>query len=117
MLDAHAHVMQVKLCKTNTWGVTKGAKAYILKEKFASFKMKEDESVPDMFHWMEVLVNDLKALGEKIEDKDFSNKLLRCLPTRFGMLVTLLVRTGLDTMTPNQILGDIMTDDQCFPKR
>ena len=27
------------------------------------------------------------------------------------MLVTLLVRTGLDTMTPNQILGDIMTDD------
>ena len=28
----------------------KGAKAYILKEKFASFKMKEDESVPKMFH-------------------------------------------------------------------
>ena len=50
----------------------KGANAYILKEKFASFKMKEDESVPDMFHQMEVLVNDLKALGEKIEDKDFS---------------------------------------------
>ena len=95
----------------------KGAKAYILKEKFASFKMKEDESVPDMFHRMEVIVNDLKEFGEKIEDKDFSNKFLRCLPARFGMLVTLLVRTGLDTMTPNQILGDIMTDDQCFPKR
>jgi hypothetical protein len=28
----------------------KGAKAYILKEKFAIFKMKEDESVPKMFH-------------------------------------------------------------------
>ena len=27
------------------------------------------------------------------------------------MLVTLLVRTGLDTMTPDQTLGDIMTDD------
>ena len=26
----------------------KGAKAYILKEKFASFKMKEDESVGDV---------------------------------------------------------------------
>ena len=89
----------------------KGAKAYILKEKFASFKMKEDESVPDMFHQMEVLVNDLKALGEKVEDKDFSHKFLKCLPARFGMLVTLLVRASLDTMTPNQILGDIMTDD------
>jgi len=89
----------------------KGAKAYILKDKFASFKMKEDESVPDMFHRMEVIVNDLKALGEKIEDKEFSNKFLRCLPSRFGTLVTILVRSGLDTMTPNQILGDIMTDD------
>jgi hypothetical protein len=89
----------------------KGAKAYILKEKFVSFKIKEDESVSDMFHRMEVLVNNLKALGEKVKDKDFSHKLLRCLPARFGMLVTLLVRTGLDTMTPNQILGDIVTDD------
>ena len=46
-----------------------------------------------------------------MKDKDFSHKFLRCLPTRFGLLVTLLVRTSLDTMTPNQILGDIMTDD------
>jgi hypothetical protein len=89
----------------------KGVKAYILKEKFASFKMKKDESVPDIFHRIKVIINDLKALGEKVEDKDFSHKFLRCLPARFGMLVTLLVRTGLDTMTPNQILGDIMTDD------
>ena len=89
----------------------KDAKAYILKDKFASFKMKEDESVPNMFHRMEVIINDLRALGEKIEDKEFSNKFLRCLPSRFGTLVTILVRSGLDTMTPNQILGDIMTDD------
>lgn len=79
----------------------KGAKAYILKEKFTSFKMKKDESVSDMFYRMKVLVNYLKALGEKVEDKDFPHKFLRCLPARFGMLVTLLVRTGLDTMTPN----------------
>ena len=73
--------------------------------------MKEDESVSDMFHRLEVLVNDLKALGEKVDDKDFSHKFLKCLPARFGMLDTLLVRTGLDTMTLNQILGDIMTND------
>jgi hypothetical protein len=89
----------------------KGAKAYILKKKFASFKMKEDESVPEMFHRLEGLVNDLKCLGEKVKDKDFSQKFLRCLPARFGMIVILFVRTDLDTMTPNQILGDVMTDD------
>ena len=65
--------------------------------------MKEDGSVPDMFHRMEVLVNDLKELGEKVEDKDLSHKFLRCLLARFGMLVTLLVKSGLDTMTPNQV--------------
>ena len=65
----------------------------------------------DMFHRLQVLVNDLKVLGEKVEDKNFSHKFLRCLPLRFGILVTILVRSGLDTMTPNQALGDIMTDD------
>ena len=89
----------------------KGAKAYILKEKFASFKMKEDESVLEMFHSLQVIVNDLKALGEEVKDKDFSHKFLRCLPSRFGTLVTILVRSGLDTVTPNQVLGDVMTDD------
>ena len=81
----------------------KGVKAYILKEKFASFKI-EDESVPKTFHRLQVLVNGLKALGEMVEDKDFSHKFLRCLPSRFGTLVTILVRSGLDTMTPNQVL-------------
>ena len=62
----------------------KGVEAYILKEKFASFKMKDDESVTEMFHRLQVLVNDLKALGEEVKDKDFSHKFLRCLPSRFG---------------------------------
>jgi hypothetical protein len=68
-------------------------------------------SVPEMFHRLQVLVNDLKALREEVKDKDFSHKFLRCLPSRFGILVTLLVRSGLDTMTPNQVLEDVTTDD------
>ncbi|XP_066361082.1 uncharacterized protein [Miscanthus floridulus] len=91
--------------------VGKGAKAYIFKEKFASFKMKEDENVLEMFDRLQVLVNDLKELGEEVKDKNFSHKFLRCLPPRYGMLVTWLVRSGLDTMTPNQVLSDVMTDD------
>jgi hypothetical protein len=55
----------------------KGAKAYILKEKFASFKIKEDESIPEMFHKLQVLINNLKALGEEVKDKDFSHKFLK----------------------------------------
>jgi hypothetical protein len=35
-----------------------------------------------------VLINDLKALGEEVKDKDFSLKFLRWLPSKFGTLVT-----------------------------
>ena len=60
---------------------------------------------------MQVIINDLKRLGEKVEDKDFSHQFLRCLPPRFDTLVTILVRDGLETMTPNQVLGDVVTQD------
>ena len=46
----------------------KSAKLYILKDKLTSFKMKDDESIPKMFHRLQVIVNDFKALGEKIVD-------------------------------------------------
>ena len=51
----------------------KSDKLYILKDKLTSFKMKDDESIPEMFHRVQVIVNDLKALGEKINDNDVSH--------------------------------------------
>ena len=48
-----------------------------------------------MFYRLQVLVNDLKALGEEVKDKDFSHKFSRCLPLRFGTLVTIIV-SGLE---------------------
>ena len=71
----------------------KTAKAYILQERLASFKIKEDESVAEMFHRMEVIVNELKALGEEVKDSHFKMMFLRCLPKSFDNLVSLLVRT------------------------
>jgi hypothetical protein len=51
----------------------KSAKLYILKNKLTSFKMKNDESILEMFHRLHVIVDDLKALGEKINDNDVSH--------------------------------------------
>ena len=42
---------------------------------------------------------------QTVKDKDFSHKFLRCLPSRFGTLVAILVRSGLDTMTPTKCWG------------
>jgi hypothetical protein len=54
----------------------KSANLYILKDKLTSFKMKDGESIPDMFHRLQVIINDLKALGEKINDDDVSHRFI-----------------------------------------
>ena len=91
--------------------VVKSAKLYILKDKLTSFKMKEDESILEMFHRLQVIVNDLKALGEKINDDDVSHRFLMCLPPRFDTLRLIIIRGGLKQLTPNQVLGDVMTQE------
>jgi hypothetical protein len=63
--------------------------------------MKDDESIPEMFHQLQVIVNDLKAWGEKINDDEVSHWFLMCLPLRFEMLRLLIIRGGLKKITPN----------------
>jgi hypothetical protein len=73
--------------------------------------MKDDESVPKMFHRLNMIVNELRALGHKVYDEDFSHKFLRCLPSRFDTLVTIIVRGGFDNLTPTQVLLEVVTQD------
>jgi hypothetical protein len=65
-----------------------------------------------MFYRLQVIVNDLKSLGEDVKDKDFSHKFLMNLPKKFAILRKMIQREGLDKVTPNQVLGDVMTDAQ-----
>ena len=89
----------------------KSAKLYILKDKLTSFKIKDDESITEMFHRLQVIVNDLKALGEKINDDDVSHRFLMSLPPRFETLRLIIIRGGLKQLTTNQVLGDVMTQE------
>ena len=52
------------------------------------------ESIPEMFLQLQVIVNDLKALGEKIKNDDVSYWFLMCLPPRFEMLRLLIIKGG-----------------------
>jgi hypothetical protein len=79
--------------------------------------MKDDESILEMFHRLQVIINDLKALGEKINDDDVSHRFLMCLPPRFEMLRLLIIRGGLKEITPNQVLGDVMTQETYHVER
>jgi hypothetical protein len=73
--------------------------------------MKEDESILEMFHRLQVIVNDLKSLGEKVNDDGVSHWFLMCLPPRFETLRLIIIRGGLKDITPNQILGDVMIQE------
>ena len=89
----------------------KSAKLNILKDKLTSFKMKDDESILGLFHRFQVIVNDLKALGEKNNYDDVSHWFLMCLPPRFETLRLIIIRGWLKQLTPNQVLGDVMTQE------
>jgi hypothetical protein len=47
----------------------KSVKLYMLKDKFSTFKMKEDESIPEMFYRLQVIVNDLKGLERRLRTR------------------------------------------------
>jgi hypothetical protein len=89
----------------------KSPKLYTLKDKLTSFKMKDDESIPEMFHRLQVTVNDLKALDEKINDDDVSHRFLMCLSPRFETLKLIIIREGLKQLTSNQVLNDVMIQE------
>jgi hypothetical protein len=87
----------------------KSAKLYSLKDKLTSFKMKDGESIPEMLYRLQVIVNGLKSLGEKINNDDVSHRFLMCLPPRFETLRLIIIRGGLKNITLNQVLTDVMT--------
>ena len=59
----------------------------------------------------------MKALGEKINDDDVSHRFLMCLPSRFEILRLIIIRGGLKQLTPNYVLGDVMTQETYHVKR
>ncbi|XP_072146542.1 uncharacterized protein [Setaria viridis] len=89
----------------------KEAKLYVFKGKFSEFSMKKDEDVSSMFNRLNEIVNELKGLGFNVPDEDFSHKFLRCLLEKYDTIVTLIVRSNFKTMTPTQVLGEVLTHD------
>jgi hypothetical protein len=44
-----------------------------------------------------------------VNDENFSHKFLTCLPKKFKTLRTIIFRGGLTGVSPNEVLGDVMT--------
>jgi len=67
----------------------KSARLQLLTTKFENLRMLEDESIHDYHLNILDIANAFDSLGEKISDEKLVRKILRSLPMRFDMKVTL----------------------------
>jgi hypothetical protein len=89
----------------------KSAKLFICKGKFEKFALLPNEELNDSFSRLNNIVNELKDLKFDVPDVDISHKFLRALPPKYETIVTLLVRSNLKTISPLNVLGEIITHD------
>ena len=93
------------------------AKLQTYRAQFENVKMNEDEDIASFFLKVVEIVNNMKALGETIEEGVIVQKILRSLPSRFNPKVYAIEETtNWETLTMNQLLGNLMTYEMRLPK-
>ena len=82
---------------------------HVLIDRLNSFKQFDHENAEAMYSRLNVLVNEINALGVKnIEDKELIRKMLHSLRrTDYDLVTTILYEKNLTTMTPNQVLNKV----------
>ncbi|XP_057444033.1 uncharacterized protein LOC130736205 [Lotus japonicus] len=84
------------------------AKVSLLVAEYKTFKMKESESIDDMFGRFQTIVNGLRNLDRKYENVDQITKILRCLPRRWRPKVTAIQEAkDLSTLRLEDLLGSL----------
>jgi hypothetical protein len=89
----------------------KSVKLFICKGKFEKFALLPNEELKDNFSRLNNIVNELKDLKFFVLDVDISHKFLRALPPKYETIVTLLVRSNLMTISPSEVLSEVLTHD------
>ena len=57
--------------------------ASLMVAEYETFKMKEDESIDEMFGRFQIIINGLRNLERKYENVDHITKFMRCLPKKW----------------------------------
>ncbi|XP_057445347.1 uncharacterized protein LOC130737553 [Lotus japonicus] len=84
------------------------AKVSLLVAEYETFKIKESESIDDMFGRFQTIVNGLRNLDRKYENVDQITKILRCLPRRWRPKVTAIQEAkDLSTLRLEDLLGSL----------
>jgi hypothetical protein len=107
-----AHGMWGKLIEAHEGtSNVKSAKLFICNGKFEKFALLPNEELKDYFSRLNNIVNELKDLGFDVPEVDISHNFHRALPPKYETILTLLVRSNLKTISPSEVLGEVLTHD------
>jgi hypothetical protein len=82
----------------------------MLISKFEEIKMLEDETFREFYTKISDLRNSLVSLGKQISDVKLIQKILRSLPERFRIKVTIIEeRKDLEEMKNEELVGSLQT--------
>ena len=88
----------------------KKAKMNILNSEYEKFKLKEKESLSEMYTRFSQLINKMRALGKKFEVEDLNNKLLNVVQWRYRAEVASIKEAkDLEIITLEEVIGSLMT--------
>jgi hypothetical protein len=105
-----AHELWTNLCALHEGTKSEHEERYhLVMKKINAFEMLPKESANDIYTRLNVLVEDLNALGlTQMSPSDVARKILSVLPVeKYGHIVTVLHQSDLSTVTPTQVLGKI----------
>jgi hypothetical protein len=68
-------------------------------------KMKEEENIADYLQRVDEIVNLIRALGEKLKEKNIVQNVLRSFPIRYMQRYLLEDRENLDKLTMDELHG------------
>ncbi|MQL90267.1 hypothetical protein Taro_022854 [Colocasia esculenta] len=85
-------------------------KASILVSEYEMFRMKNDETISDMFARFMLIINGLKGLKKEYSESDLVRKILRSLPSSWHTKATVIEDyKDLSTMKLDELIGSLMT--------
>ena len=86
----------------------KGEKLHTYRGQFENLKIKEEENIASYLLRVDEIMNIIRGLGERIEESDIVQKILRSLPMRFDSKISAIEeRSDQDIMTVDELHGTL----------
>ncbi|XP_050113855.1 uncharacterized protein LOC126592151 [Malus sylvestris] len=88
-----------------------------LRADFEAAHMKEGENISNYYFRLLVIVNQMKRIGEKLDDVCVMEKIIQSLTSNFEHVVTTIEESkNLETMSAEELLGSFLVHEQRIQK-